>query len=185
MGKARRLMERIAWKITMRRSRRTVRASKGRYLDLRRTLRVNMKYGGEIIELRARATLRKRRRSSLICDISGSMDRYSRLLLQFVHTMEQGLDRVEVFVFGTRLTRITRQLRVRNIDSALERVLEGSAGLGGRHAHRRVALHLQHPLGAARARSGRARADHQRRLGSRRCRGARKEMARLQRSSAA
>ena len=122
MEKARRLMERIAWKITMRKSRRTVRASKGRYMDLRRTLRANMKYGGEIIELARRRRKMKPRRVVLICDISGSMDRYSRLLLQFVHTMEQGLDRVEVFVFGTRLTRITRQLRVRNIDSALERV---------------------------------------------------------------
>jgi uncharacterized protein len=122
MDKARRLMERIAWKITKRRSRRTVRASKGRYMDLRRTLRANMKYGGEIIELSRRRRKMKPRRVVLICDISGSMDRYSRLLLQFVHTMEQGLDRVEVFVFGTRLTRITRQLRVRNIDSALERV---------------------------------------------------------------
>lgn len=122
MARARFLMEKIAWKITMRRSRRTVRAAKGRYLDMRRTLRANMKYGGEPIELAHRRRKLKPRRVVLICDISGSMDRYSRLLLQFVHTVEQGLSRVEVFVFGTRLTRITRQLRVRNIDSALERV---------------------------------------------------------------
>jgi uncharacterized protein len=64
----------------------------------------------------------KPRQIVLICDISGSMDRYSRLLLQFMHTVEHGLDRVEVFVFGTRLTRVTRQLRMRHIDAALERV---------------------------------------------------------------
>lgn len=122
MERAKYLMEKIVWKIAMRRSRRTVHASKGSYLDLRRSLRDNMKYGGEPVELAKRRRKMKPRRVVLICDISGSMDRYSRLLLQFVHTVEQGLSRAEVFVFGTRLTRITRQLRVRNIDGALERV---------------------------------------------------------------
>jgi uncharacterized protein with von Willebrand factor type A (vWA) domain len=60
----------------------------------------------------------------LICDISGSMDRYSRLLLQFVHALEHGLDTVEVFVFSTRLTRITRELRKRNVDAAIEHVVK-------------------------------------------------------------
>ena len=58
----------------------------------------------------------------LVCDISGSMERYSRLLLRFAHTLEQSGAPVEVFVFGTRLTRITRQLRVRDADTALARV---------------------------------------------------------------
>ena len=60
----------------------------------------------------------------LICDISGSMDRYSRFLLQFVHALEHGLDSVEVFVFSTRLTRITRELRKRNVDAAIEQVVQ-------------------------------------------------------------
>ena len=115
-------MERIAWEIAQRRSRRLVRSPKGRYVDLRRSLRANMKYGGEAIELMRRRQKMKPRQFVMICDISGSMDRYSRLLLQFMHTVEQGLDRVEVFVFGTRLTRVTRQLRMRNIDAALERI---------------------------------------------------------------
>ncbi|HEX5503782.1 MAG TPA: VWA domain-containing protein [Thermomicrobiales bacterium] len=119
---AKRVMEHITWQIGMRRSRRLVRSYKGRYLDLRRSLRTNMKYGGELIELSRRRQKKKPRQLVLICDISGSMDRYSRLLLQFLHTVEHGLSRVEVFVFGTRLTRITRQLRARNIDAALERV---------------------------------------------------------------
>ena len=119
---ARRLMERMVWRIGRRRSRRTVRSPKGRYLDLRRSLRANLKYGGEPVELARRRRKLKPRQLVLICDISGSMDRYSRLLLQFLHTVEHGLNRVEVFVFGTRLTRVTRQLRVRNIDAALERV---------------------------------------------------------------
>lgn len=59
---------------------------------------------------------------ALVCDISGSMERYSRLLLRFAHALEQSGAPVEVFVFGTRLTRITRELRIRDADAALERV---------------------------------------------------------------
>ena len=58
----------------------------------------------------------------MICDISGSMERYSRLMLRFAHAIGQSGAPVEVFVFGTRLTRITRELRVRDPDSALARV---------------------------------------------------------------
>jgi uncharacterized protein with von Willebrand factor type A (vWA) domain len=58
----------------------------------------------------------------VICDISGSMDRYSRLLLQFIHTIENDMAKVEAFVFGTRLTRITRILKKRPIDEAITRV---------------------------------------------------------------
>ncbi len=88
----------------------------------------------------------------LICDISGSMDRYSRLLLQFVHALEHGLDTVEVFVFGTRLTRITRELRKRDVDAAIEARREIGRRLVGWHAHRRgdqdVQLQME-PSGAA------------------------------------
>jgi uncharacterized protein with von Willebrand factor type A (vWA) domain len=58
----------------------------------------------------------------LICDISGSMERYSRILLQFAHAISAGLGNVETFVFGTRLTRITRQLRHKDIDDAIDAV---------------------------------------------------------------
>lgn len=58
----------------------------------------------------------------LICDISGSMERYSRILLQFAHAISAGLGDVETFVFGTRLTRITRQLRHKDIDDAIDAV---------------------------------------------------------------
>ena len=118
---ARRMMENISWRIGERRSRRTVRARKGRYLDLRRSLRLYMKHG-EPVELARRTRKTKPRQLVLICDISGSMDRYSRMLLQFLHTVEQGPNPAEVFVFGTRLTRITRQLRTRNVDDAVSRV---------------------------------------------------------------
>ena len=58
----------------------------------------------------------------VICDVSGSIDRYSRILLQFIYAIENGMARVEAFVFGTRLTRVTRLLRHRSIDEAMERV---------------------------------------------------------------
>ncbi len=122
MQRARRLMQEIRWKIARRRTRRFEGSPVGRFLDLRRTIRQNLRNGGEVFSL-AHRRLRTRPRSLvLICDISGSMDRYSRTLLQFLHTVEHGLDRVESFVFATRLTRITHELRTRDPASALNEV---------------------------------------------------------------
>jgi len=90
-----------------------------------------MRYGGELIELTFRETKMKKRPLVLICDISGSMERYTRLLLQFVHTLENSLDKVESFVFGTRLTRITRLLRRKDIDDALDDVAKVVQDWGG------------------------------------------------------
>lgn len=118
---AKRIMTRIGWKIGRRRSRRTVPSHKGAHLDPRRSLRGSLKCG-EVVELARRRHKLKPRQLVVICDISGSMDRYSRVLLQFLHTVEHGPNPVETFVFSTRLTRITRQLRLRNIDDALNRV---------------------------------------------------------------
>ena len=68
----------------------------------------------------------------VLCDISGSMDRYSRMLLQFVHTLNDGVGMVESFVFGTRLTRVTRLLRSKDVDDAValvsKQVLDWSGG---------------------------------------------------------
>jgi uncharacterized protein with von Willebrand factor type A (vWA) domain len=77
-----------------------------------------------MFRLARRAPKLKRRRLVLLCDISGSMDRYTRLLLHFLHSMEHSLDNVEVFVFGTRLTRITHALRTRDPDSAIAAVTD-------------------------------------------------------------
>jgi uncharacterized protein with von Willebrand factor type A (vWA) domain len=122
MQRARRLMQEIRWKIARRQTRRFEANQLGRFLDLRRTIRTNLRNGGEVFDL-AHRRLRTRPRSLvLICDISGSMDRYSRTLLQFLHTVEHGLDRVEAFVFATRLTRITRELRTRDPATALNEV---------------------------------------------------------------
>jgi uncharacterized protein with von Willebrand factor type A (vWA) domain len=116
---ARELMARLRWRLGERQTRRPRPARHGRALDLRHTLRRSLRSGGEPIELARRRLRTKPRPLVIICDISGSMSLYSRLLLQFVHTVSNGLANVETFVFGTRLTRITRQLARRDVDEAL------------------------------------------------------------------
>lgn len=123
MAMARRMMARIDWQLGKRKTRRMERAHKGDSIDQRAMLRMGLKQGGIPLELRYRRRKEKMRPLVLICDISGSMDRYARTLLQFVHTLETGLENVEVFVFGTRLTRITRELRKRDVDAAITDVV--------------------------------------------------------------
>ena len=93
----------------------------GERLDPRATFRASMRRGGGIELIRAR---RRRRPPAVVilCDVSGSMSRYSRMLLHFVHAITNDRDRVFSFVFGTRLTNVTRQLRGKDVDDALARV---------------------------------------------------------------
>jgi uncharacterized protein with von Willebrand factor type A (vWA) domain len=117
-----RLMSQLVWTLGQRRTRRK-HPGRGPHLDLRRTLRDNLRFGGEIIEWAKRAPKFKPRPLVIVADISGSMERYTRLLLHFMYSLARGLDQpVEVFVFSTHLTRITRQLRYRSIDRALREV---------------------------------------------------------------
>jgi uncharacterized protein with von Willebrand factor type A (vWA) domain len=122
MQEAKRLMAAMRWNLGMRPTRRKTPARKGSYPDMRRLVRRNLKYGAEMIELTWREIKRKPRPLVIICDISGSMSLYSRLLLHFIHTISNGLMNVEAFVFGTRLTRITRQLKKRDVDDAVRDV---------------------------------------------------------------
>ncbi len=119
---AKRLMAEMRWNLGMRPTHRKAPARRGTYPDMRRIVRRNLKYGGEILELTWRETKRKPRPLVILCDISGSMSLYSRLLLHFIHTISNGLMNVETFVFGTRLTRITRQLKKRDVDDAVRDV---------------------------------------------------------------
>ncbi len=119
---AKKLMAEMRWHLGMRPTRRKAPAKKGSYPDMRRIVRRNLKYGAELIELTWRKTKIKPRPLVIICDISGSMSLYSRLLLHFVHTISNGLMNAEAFVFGTRLTRITRQLKRRDVDDAVRDV---------------------------------------------------------------
>ena len=126
----REMIRHMEWRFDVRASRRLIPSRRGR-LDLRRSLRKNLARGGEILEWARRDRKRKIRPLALLCDISGSMEPYSRILLQFLYAASRGMDRTEAFVFGTRLTRITRQLRHRDVDAALRAVHHGVADFGG------------------------------------------------------
>ena len=95
---------------------------RGPRVDLRRTLRQSLRGGGGAIDLARKERLRRHPPLVILCDISGSMSRYSRMLLQFMHAITNDRDRVHSFVFGTRLTNVTRYLRQKDIDLALEKV---------------------------------------------------------------
>ena len=103
-------------------SRRRRVARRGARLAARPMLRQSLGAGGEAVVCRFWQRRSRKRPIALICDISGSMERYSRFLLRFAHALARSGAPVEVFVFGTRLTRITRELRVRDPDAALQRV---------------------------------------------------------------
>ena len=118
----RRLMAEIVWRVRERQTRRR-RPGRGGLADLRRTVRRNLRYGGEILRWAERERKLKPRPLVIIADVSGSMERYTRLLLLFTYGLAKALEqKVEAFVFSTRLTRITRQLEERNLDRALREV---------------------------------------------------------------
>lgn len=120
MEQIKRLLQQAPWRIAERRTRR-LRPAHGGQVDLRRTARQSIRSSGELIRLLHRQPRRRRRPVILLCDVSGSMERYTRLLLVFAHAIARRED-VETFVFSTRLTRITRLLRRRDIDQALHNV---------------------------------------------------------------
>ncbi len=121
----------LDWQLDERSTRRRVPRRRGRFIDPRRTLRKSLAQGGEVMQWARRERKRKRRPLVVLCDISGSMEPYSRILLQFLYVVTQGLVGVEAFVFGTRLTRITPQLRRRDVDSALTAVHHEVVDFGG------------------------------------------------------
>jgi hypothetical protein len=116
------MMAALVWQLGERRTRRR-QPGRGHLLDLRRTVRRSLKYGGEVMEWARREPKHKPRPLVILADVSGSMERYTRLLLHFVYGVTAGLDQpVEAFVFSTRLTRITHELHGRDIDEALRDV---------------------------------------------------------------
>ena len=128
-----RLTAMIARRLNARRSRRwrPARTGNGVRLDLRRTIRLSLKTGGDVIELARRE--RKLRRTKLValCDVSGSMDLYSRFLLQFLFALQHAFARVETFVFSTRLVRITEALARDTYRTALESLARSETGWSG------------------------------------------------------
>jgi uncharacterized protein with von Willebrand factor type A (vWA) domain len=122
---ARALLARIARRAPQRISRRTRPTRRRREAhDLRATVRASLRHGGELMERRYREPGVRARRVVLVCDVSGSMAPYARMLLQYLQASVAAHARVEAFVFGTRLTRVTRDLEGRDPDRALRRAAE-------------------------------------------------------------
>lgn len=116
---AQKLIARLRWAAAMRTTRRRTADRSGSEIDLRRVLRHTARLGTIPAHLPRRRRSEKPRPIILIADISGSMERYSRLVLHFFHTLVRSMPSVEAFVFATRLSRITQALRMRNVDRAL------------------------------------------------------------------
>lgn len=123
----------LARRLNARRSRRwrTAHGGSGVRVDLRRTMRLSLKTGGDAIELARRE--RKLRRTKLValCDVSGSMDLYSRFLLQFLYALQHAFARVESFVFSTRLARVTEALTRGTYRGALDILARSETGWSG------------------------------------------------------
>lgn len=115
-----RAMRELRLELTLRRSRRLIRSRRAGRLDLPRIVRDAARRGGAVLALARRRPKLRRRPLVVLADISGSMELYARILLQFLHGVTQRHARTETFVFGTRLTRITGQLRIRRVDAALD-----------------------------------------------------------------
>jgi uncharacterized protein with von Willebrand factor type A (vWA) domain len=103
-------------------TRRTRPADRGAEVDLRATLRAMASARGAVVPLAWRRRRSRRPPLVVLCDISGSMDRYARMLLIFLHAITNDRDRVHTLLFGTRLTNITRHLRQRDVDVAIARI---------------------------------------------------------------
>jgi uncharacterized protein with von Willebrand factor type A (vWA) domain len=122
LGEVRAMISRLRLPLPELPIRRTVAARRGTSVDLRATLRTMTSAGGTVVPLAWRQRRRRRPPLVVLCDISGSMDRYSRMLLFFLHAITNDSDRVHTLLFGTRLTNITRHLKRRDVDVALARV---------------------------------------------------------------
>ena len=125
-----RLTIQIARRLARRISRRRRPARRRGPLDLRRTLRANLTRG-DLIDLRFRRRKRRKVRLVLLCDVSGSMDLYSRFLLQFLFALQRAFERVETFTFSVRLTRVTEHLRARSYREVLRKLAEVRDWSGG------------------------------------------------------
>ena len=124
MAEARRMIANMKLPIMDVPTRRFKPDSRGRRVDMRATLRAGLRSGGAIIPLKYRKRARRHPPLVIMCDISGSMSRYSRMFMHFMHVLTNDRDRVSTFVFGTRLSNVTRHLRHKDIDYALSKVTD-------------------------------------------------------------
>ena len=124
LAQAKRAIARMRLPIMQVPTRRFRRDPRGARIDMRATLRSALRSGGASIPLQYRKRRRRHPPLVVLCDISGSMSRYSRMILHFMHAITNDRDRVHTFLFGTRLTNVTRYLRYKDVDEALDRVAE-------------------------------------------------------------
>ena len=122
LAQAKKLIARLRLPIPEVRTRRFRPDTRGARIDLPATLRASLRGGAQIIALKRRSRVTRHPPLVVLCDISGSMSRYSRMFLHFLHAITNDRDRVHTLVFGTRLTNITRHLRNRDVDIAMNRV---------------------------------------------------------------
>src|SRR3954451_433087 len=130
LAAARAALAQLVWQPGSRRTRRWVRGA-GARVDLRRAIARSLRTGGDVVKLPRRRRRIRPRPLVLLCDVSGSMERYSRLLLHFAHAVTRRHRRVETFVFATSLTRVTRELRAAVPDDALARVATSATDWSG------------------------------------------------------
>lgn len=114
----------LAQQIGQRLGKRLKPTRKGKRVDFPRVLRRSLRHGGELMVLFKKRPRPRKTRFVVLCDVSGSMDSYSRFLLEFMYGFQQKVPRVETFVFSTRLSRITQQLRLRRMAGAYREISE-------------------------------------------------------------
>ncbi|HEY6917761.1 MAG TPA: VWA domain-containing protein [Tabrizicola sp.] len=124
IAEAKRMLAKLSLPVQPLKTRRSQASSLAARIDARRTLREAMRHGGDLTTLKYKAPVTRWPNLVVLCDISGSMADYSRMVLHFVHAVAnrkgQGWAKVHAFTFGTRLTNITRHLRARDVDAALK-----------------------------------------------------------------
>jgi uncharacterized protein with von Willebrand factor type A (vWA) domain len=122
IANAKREIRRLVLPLDLRKTRRTRPDPNGPIADLRRTIRTSLRQGGEILSIARNRRIVRPPPLVVLCDISGSMARYAQILLHFLHAVTNDRDRVSVFLFGTRLSNVTRQLKARDPEVAFQMV---------------------------------------------------------------
>ncbi len=131
LAQAKAMIARLQLPIPEVRTRRFRPDSEGARVDLRASLRASLRAGSEVIALKRRSVRYRHPPLVVLCDISGSMSRYARMFLHFLHAITNDRDRVHTFVFGTRLTNVTRCLRHRDVDAAMLEIADVVADWSG------------------------------------------------------
>ncbi len=124
LAEAKKMIRQLRLPLPLIRTRRHAPHLRGRRIHLRATLRESLREGGDVIPLVRSRPVQIHPPLVVLCDISGSMNPYARMFLHFLHALTNDRDRVHTFVFGTRLTNVTRQLRHRDVDVAMTRVAD-------------------------------------------------------------